>query len=282
MSSGTVNPLSKHFRQPAISLVLPSKGNYYPDGSLEMPVTGELPVYPLTSRDEITLRTPDALLNGNSVVEVIQSCLPNIKNAWQIPIVDLDAIFIAIRIASYGHSMPITVQCPACKETNTYEVDLRSTLDNISTPDFNSLHEHDGLKIKFKPQPYLTYNKVSAMRFQDQRILDQLLDANVPEEERLKTLTHQLAEIASLNLNVLAESTEYIQTSDNQIVTDMAFIIEFYQNAESKLIKAIEADFAKINKNTGAKPQHIVCGDCQHEFDTSVEFDYSNFFEVGS
>ena len=77
------NPLTKFFRQPAIYLKLPSNGAFWPNDAIELPLTGEIPVYPLTTKDEIILRTPDALLNGEGVVEVIQSCCPSIKDAWQ-------------------------------------------------------------------------------------------------------------------------------------------------------------------------------------------------------
>jgi hypothetical protein len=70
------NPLAKHFRQPAIYLRLPSQGQYWPENAITLPVTGELPVYPMTTKDEITLRTPDALINGTGVVSVIESCIP--------------------------------------------------------------------------------------------------------------------------------------------------------------------------------------------------------------
>ena len=55
------NPLKQYFRQPAIYIRLPSQGKNYPEGSLNMPPTGELAVYPMTAIDEITYRTPDAL-----------------------------------------------------------------------------------------------------------------------------------------------------------------------------------------------------------------------------
>ena len=79
------NPLAKHFRQPQLYIQLPSKGKYYPPGTLEMPVTKELPVYPMTAKDELSFMTPDALLNGQGTVDVIQSCIPNIKDAWAMP-----------------------------------------------------------------------------------------------------------------------------------------------------------------------------------------------------
>jgi hypothetical protein len=61
----------------------------------------------MTTKDEITLKTPDALLNGQGVVNVIESCCPAIKDAWAMPSIDVDATLIAIRIASYGNQMDL-------------------------------------------------------------------------------------------------------------------------------------------------------------------------------
>ena len=56
------NPLSKFFRQPAIYFALPSGGAWWPNNALERTETGEVAVYPMTTRDEIMMRTPDALI----------------------------------------------------------------------------------------------------------------------------------------------------------------------------------------------------------------------------
>ena len=58
MTNPASNPLFKHFRQPAIYLKLPSEGQVYPDGTIDYPVTKEIPVYPMTVKDELTLSTP--------------------------------------------------------------------------------------------------------------------------------------------------------------------------------------------------------------------------------
>ena len=107
----TNNPLRRFFRQPAVYIKLPSDGNFYPPGTLEMPANGELPVYPMTAMDEITYRTSDALFNGTAIVNVIQSCVPNIIDPWSIPNIDMDTLLVAIRIASYGHSMDYESIC---------------------------------------------------------------------------------------------------------------------------------------------------------------------------
>ena len=109
----SANPLKQFFRQPVIYLRLPSNGEFWPEGSLIMPANRELPVYPMTAIDEITYRTPDALYNGQAVINVIQSCIPNIRNAWGMPAIDTNAILVAIRIASYGHELEHSTRSPS-------------------------------------------------------------------------------------------------------------------------------------------------------------------------
>ena len=86
------NPLRKYFRQPKVYITLPSRGNYYPDGVLNMPETNELPVFAMTAKDELIIKTPDALLNGQATVDIIKSCIPAINNPWHMPSVDLRCI----------------------------------------------------------------------------------------------------------------------------------------------------------------------------------------------
>jgi hypothetical protein len=160
------NPLSKFFRQPSIYMSLPSGGAYWPEGTLDMPPTGELPVYPLTSRDEITLRTPDALLNGQGVVDVIQSCVPNIKNAWKMPSTDVDAVLLAIRIASYGHSMDFENKCPHCEEEHTYSMDLRQLAGSIKFPDYDTPAKTHGITVTFRPSNYEELTELNKINYE--------------------------------------------------------------------------------------------------------------------
>ena len=94
------NPLSQWFRQPKIFVKLPSGGTYYAQGALDKSSTGEYPVYAMTAKDELMFKTPDALLSGQSTVEVIQSCIPAIQDAWRMPSLDIEAALIAIGVAT--------------------------------------------------------------------------------------------------------------------------------------------------------------------------------------
>ena len=90
-----------------------------------MPQSGEVGVYPMTAKDEMLLKTPDALLNGEATVTVIQSCIPAIKNAWAMPSIDCDAALMTIRMATYGNKMTVPITVPG-----TWHSDAGQELNN--------------------------------------------------------------------------------------------------------------------------------------------------------
>ena len=281
MDTKPLNPLAKHFRQPAIYIKLPSQGKFWPEGSLNMPVTGEIAVYPMTTRDEITLRTPDALINGSGVVDVIQSCCPEIVNAWNMPSVDVDSVIIAIRIASYGDAMNFTSQCPSCKNVDDYALALQEALGQIRMPSYSTPLEVNSVKIKLKPQPYFDLNKTNQAEFEQQKLLQAIQNTQLADDLRNIEITKHVNRILEIGYQTLTSSTESIET-DGQLVTDKNFIKEFYQNSPAQVSKTVRDHLTSINKQASFKPMHVNCTQCNHTFDIQITFDYASFFGLGS
>ena len=275
------NPLSGYFRHPAIYMRLPSKGRFWPNESLDMPVNEELAVYPMTAKDEITLKTPDALLNGAGIVSVIQSCIPEIKDAWQTPSVDVDALLIAIRIATYGHNMDFDTVCPHCNAENSHAIDLRPYLDGLVAPDYSEKVEYNDIKIKLRPQPYFTANKTSMIQFEEQKIIDTLNNATMDPEVKNIEITKSMQRLTEISVNTLRDSTDYIEMSDGTIVTNKDHILEFYQNVENKLTREIQVKLGEYNDSFQIKPQQVQCGECTKTYAIPMSFDYANFFGNG-
>lgn len=277
------NPLSKHFRQPAIYISLPSRGQFWEPNSLEIPESNEVAVYPMTTKDEITLRTPDALMNGQGVVEVIQSCIPSIKNAWKMPSVDTDVTLIALRIASYGHQMDFEGTCPKCKEEHTYGMDLRNLLGAIKCPDYNQLMDLQAVNIKFKPQSYLQTTQIGQAQFELQRyekMINQLDDDDLAEKTKLAG--QQVRRLNELAIDVLCNSTDYIIDVESQTKIDRKdYIKEFYNNIDTKVIQEINNWLGDLMKDSVAKMQKVNCQGCGEEIELQIMFDYTNFFAVG-
>ena len=218
------NPLQQYFRQPAIYIKLPSNGQYYPQGALDMPPNNELPVYPMTAVDEITYRTPDALFNGTAVVNVIQSCVPNIKDAWAVPSTDVDTILTAIRIASFGHNMPVDCFCPKCDNEDNFEIDLRTVLETLHAPNYNEPIQHRDLEIFFKPMNYQTLNSNNQLQFEEQKILQMLPDAEIPDQQKITALSESMKKLTDVTVNALVQSIAAVKTPDS-MVTESAYII---------------------------------------------------------
>lgn len=278
------NPLAKHFRQPILYIKLPSEGAFWPEGSINIPINGEIPVLSMSTKDEIVLRTPDALLNGQGVVNVIESCCPAIKDAWQMPSIDVDNVIIAIRIASYGNQMDFSSKCPHCNETNDYAIDLGSVLSNITAPDYSKKVEVDNLQIKLKPQPYFSVNKTNQIEFEEQQIMRTLSTPDLKSDAIKAIFNEQLAKLISLNIEILSGSTAYIELVDGTIVSDIAYINEFYRNCDSKIVKLVKEMLSEMNTEHGLKPVPVVCNneDCAKDFSVSITFDFASFFAVGS
>lgn len=285
MPTPSSNPLKKYFRQPKLYLKLPSNGNFYPQGTLEKTETGEYPVFPMTARDEIAIKTPDALLNGQATVDVIHSCVPNIKNAWDVPTIDIDALLIAIRIATYGESLDVDVRLPNTQITKTYTTDLRLAVDQLINAVYDpELDLPNGMKVLLKPTTYKQYTQNAIKTLEEQRLFRVVNNTEMSEEQRVELFNDSFKKITDITMSVVSRSISKIITPDGEEITNVDHIKEFIDNAEKdvykKLIEHIEEQKNKFQMpmfdvNTTEEEQEQ--GAPEH-FKTPIVLDSSNFF----
>ena len=275
------NPLSQYFRQPSIYIKLPSQGQNYPAGTLIMPANGELPVYPMTAIDEITYRTPDALFNGQATVNVIQSCVPSILDAWAVPSIDLDTILIAIRIASYGHEMEFATTCPACQDTTERTIDLRTMLDALRAPDYTAHVSHGDLSIYFRPLNYKNLNDNSALQYEQQKLLQVIPDSTISEADKMTALTQAFKSLTEITIRSLAISITAIKTPQ-ALVSEPAHIEEFLKNCERDLFNQIRDHVLRLREQSELQPLKLECTACNHQYQQALTLDMASFFAPAS
>jgi len=277
------NPLKKYFRQAKVYITLPSKGKFYPAGAIEIPETGEFPVFAMTAKDELTMKTPDALLNGQATVDVVRSCIPAIKNPWAMPSIDLDAVLIAIRIATYGETMEITTKVPNTGEDRTFDVDLRKLLNKLVTVDYDTMLEVNDMKIKIRPLTYKEFTEASLKTFEEQRIFTLVNNDNVPDEEKLAKFNQSFKKLTDLTVSTISRSITSISIGDIE-VTDQDHINEFINNADKEFYKAITQHVEKQRDRFQLEPLKVrsseedVAAGAPKEYEVSITFDQSNFF----
>jgi len=281
----TENPLKQYFRQPAIYLRLPSNGLGWPNGSIEMTQNRELPVYPMTAIDEITYRTPDALYNGEAVISVIKSCVPNIINPWYCPVVDLDAILVAIRIASYGHSMDIGTKCPSCEDENEFGLDLRTVMDNLKSADYSKSLTIGDLEFFMRPLNYKEVTDNSQTQFEQQKTAQMLAQSEGTEnaeEIRARTLNDMMKKIVEVTVSALAHSISEIRIGGTTSVTEPAHIEEFLREADRNVFNRVKERVLELRQESELQPLRIKCPGCENEYTQEFTLDMSRFFASAS
>ena len=281
------NPLMSYMRQPKIYIRLPSKGQYWPEGSLEMPVAGELPVYSMTAKDELMFKTPDALLNGQSVVTVVESCVPNIKNAWDIPALDLDTILIAIRLATYGDKMSFEHAVPNTSDKMEYELDLRVLIDQLQNAQWiEQIAINPDFIIYVRPLNYRSLTQTSIKTFETQRIFNLVNDDNLTDEQKVELFNQSFSKLTKLTVDLVADSVYKIETLD-QIVTDPVYITEFMNNSDREIFEKVQNHLKELKNLNDLKPLEIFSTPEQQElgapekYSVPLNFNESDFFGKG-
>jgi hypothetical protein len=278
------NPLRKYFRQPKIYLSLPSKGRFYPPNAIDIPESGELPIFALTAKDEMLMKTPDALLNGDATVEVIRSCVPNILDPWHMPQIDMDALMIAIRMASYGESLTLTTKVPVIEEERDYEINLRELLDTLMTFEYVSHVEIDTeITVEVRPMTYKEFTSNAQRTFQEQRIFKIVSDDSIPDDEKIIHFNSAFRKLTEFTIELLMMSVVSIDTPDGK-VSDKKMIRDFFNNTDRSYFNKVMDHINDMRNKSSIKPLKIISPSediergVPEEYEIPVTFDQSNFF----
>jgi hypothetical protein len=277
------NPLKKYFRQPKIHIPLPSKGQYYPEGSIEIPETGEFPVYAMTAKDELTMKTPDALLNGQATVDLIKSCIPAIKDPWVMPTLDLDAALLAIRIATYGKNMEITATIPGTSEKKEYQVDIQKILNKLVTASYVSEVQMGEMKVFTRPLTYKEFTKTSLQTFEEQRVFAIINNDDLDDDEKLERFNTSFKKLTDISVNMMNRCVYKIQLGDTE-VTNEKHIQEFMENSDKEFYTFITEHLEEQRKSFAIEPLKVTSTEEEQklgaptEWELPITFDQSNFF----
>lgn len=272
-------------RQPKIYIKLPSNGEYWPADCLEKTENEDYPIYSMTARDEILLKVPDAVLSGQAVVDVIQNCVPNIKNAWHVPSVDIDAILIAIRIATYGEKMTTPLSLPGDIELE-YEIDLRVVIDNLyNTITWDPIVQvSEDITVYVRPLSYKFISENSLQSFETQKILNLANDETLTEDQKIEAFQKSFAKLTQLTIGNVKNSVYRVDTPDGSI-EDIDFINEFIENIDKNFFDTIQNHLDKLKEINLIKPivietpDHIkLQGYTKPTISIPLVFDPSTFF----
>lgn len=276
----TENPLAAYFRTPGVHVRLPTGGKFMPEGSISFTMANEVPVYPMRAADELLMKSPDALMSGYALEQMLDSCVPAIKNPRLIATCDLDVLLLAIKAASFGENMEVSETCPHCDHVDNFHISLPGMLGTIPTeyPD-NAVRLSKDLVVYVRPYNLQIATRVSMAAFNEARSVQRAEAMGADAAQ--KAVLDSYGRLTELNLSMMAESIIKIGTPDG-IVSDPKFIGEFVQNVKREWTKKIDDKIKELNDFGMDKTVSLTCSACSKDWSTKVEFDPSSFFDPGS
>jgi hypothetical protein len=272
------NPLKAYFRKPGIYIKLPSQGKFYDVKPADLNEMGEIPVYPLTAKDELLLKNADSLLNGNALTQLINSCAPSIVDPVNMPSIDLDAILVAIKRCTYGEKLDVTTQCE-CEAVNEVSVDLNQLIAGISVLEENPPIEHEsGIKIFTKPITVKHLLSLNWVQYEQIRTLQLAEQQNMPEKEKMDLLTKSYETLTTESINVVSSSIDTVLLPDGSVVSDKKMIEEWVRDLSKPEYTKLETAIMDTNKKGVSKEFNVQCQKCSTVYKSSLDLNPTTFF----
>lgn len=274
--------LKDFYRSPKLYIQLPSGGKFYSNDIIDWPENNELPILAMTPRDELITRNPDALLNGDAVLRLIESCVPNIKRPEEIIAPDMELLLVAIRAASEkNRTLTVNRDCPKCEHENSFDLDL-----SIAVQDFESVEGlsevllSNGLTIGIRPANYMYSIQTAKAMIEQANTLARIANEEFENsDQKIKSIGSAFDQLAQYNFSVLINSIKYIKIPGNDDrIEDKEEILEFLDNVESKIGTEVDNAVSAVNNGGINKVQETQCENCEHTFEIPIDFDPVAFF----
>jgi hypothetical protein len=274
------NPLKQFFRQTKFYIKVPSGTKYYQPGVIEFTEGGEVGILPMTGKDELALKNPDALLNGEALIEVITSCVPGVKNPRALLTNDINALITAVRYATYNDTLETTINCPNCTHENTYNLDLQYALDNMTLLEPEYFVQLDNVTVFVRPYAFPELLKGLHSQFEQSKLAKAIENQGISDIQRSEIFTKAFKEIAVIKFELLSQAVQkvvYTTDGQEQNVTEKRFIKEFLQNINKKDVDKVGDLVDEINAVGIKKTFTAKCEKCEHSWENEIDFNPVNF-----
>lgn len=313
-----LNPLLDFARKAEMSIQLPTKGNWYPDGYINYQLNNEVQIYPMLPKDELTIINPDALLTGQANIDIIKSCVPNITNPELLFYPDMNVILLAIKSATYGDEISYDIQCPNCAKikakfekenkldeivkmekenkicthSQTFTFSISNILDRISYLEPSYEYQlSNGLKLYLQPNRIKDKNLFNLLTFKERNIIEFLKNYKfdndkISEQEKndvMKQLSESYQKISYYGNIIVANGIQKAILPDGSFIDDNNMILEFISQSNASVVNDIHRKIQELNDIGLPKKLTFECPYCHHQWDeVFFGFNQSDFFGISS
>ena len=283
------NPLQNFFRKPKLSVLLPSRGRWYPKNALSGPTVD---IYPMTAADDLRFKTNEVLLNLDAVTDLIRSCVPDIADPAQMPILDLDVILLAIRQVSYSPTIKASVSVPDTALTLSLDLEISDLIQNFANAaelwdEKLTLINEQEEKITVILRPVNLKSMFSATRslIRQQQATAEITMSSRQADEKIAELDDQMKSLSTVSINMVADSISEILTQDGFSIKNTSEIRQFLNQLDLAYFRAIQKHIEDQKALIGLKPIQITstaeqqAAGAPETWSANIQFNINNFFE---
>lgn len=268
------NPLLSKVKLPGRVFALPSMGVFYKPGVLADTVKdGEIHVSPMSALMEMKIRSADLLYTGKIVKDICAECAPEILDPSQLISKDVDALFVFLRIATYGPSMSLASMHNCEKaEAHQYEVSVEA----ITADPNNAILRHketlyqvvlsNGQVVNLKPNTY----------GDSLRIIHKRLELDKAEAEGRKPSDEEVEKIALEDLMNVIESVQ--NDAESPPISDKKNIEEWLRFVSKPVFNELMKGINRTDDWGFNYKVKLQCRDCQAMYDHALDLNPISFF----
>lgn len=268
-----INPLIARAKLPGETFAIPSGGIFYENDELDDSViNGEVHIHPMAAYDEILIKTPALLLNGDAVEKVFNRCIPQIKKPMDLLAKDVDYLLMALRQVTYGKIMEVNFKhnCENAK-SHSYNVDISKLIRDSKKINPTTINKNYTIRLKNEQTVELR-----PASYKDIVNMLQLFSSQQSYENQEIT-DEQMMIRAEKDTNAMLKTIQSIIRSVDS-VTDKNDIWEWLQILDAPIVNELAENVEKTS-NWGPSFEHKTkCKDCNKTITINVPINPVSFF----
>lgn len=247
----------------------------------------------MTAADDIRFKTNEVLLNASAVSELIRSCVPDIRDPEQMPVLDLDVILLAIRQASFSETIPADVLVPGTSISTRLDLNISELIQNFSNADelwderLDLINEQNE-KLTVIVRPVTLKSMFSATRslMRQQQATAEITMSSKQTDEKIADLDDQMKSLSSVTINMVTDSISEIQGAGGFSIKNPGEIRQFLNQLDLAYFRAIQKHIEDQRKLISFKPLQItstaeqLAAGAPETWTADITFNIKNFFEV--
>jgi hypothetical protein len=288
--STTQNPLKSFFRKSKFQISLPSEGKWNTPDQLTLNEKNSVDVFAMTATDDMKFKAGDVNLSGQNTYSLIKNCIPQILKPEFLSTLDIDAVILAIRWASYGPAFNVVVNVPKTSLTRkiTFDIpELLGSIPNVSVWDEElTVINEDNESITFflKPIVFSDVFKTSKDVIQNKNLMSKTsASADIFNDESSKILEKSMSTLGNVVVDLICNSIFKV-SSDDISETNPKNIKELVNNLDVEYFNAIKKHideqrnkFQIVTPEQSSTPEEIAAG-ADATWTTPLSFTHSNLF----